>query len=216
MQIFVVEDNKDLNDTIVAILELKGHKCLTFTDGQNALDNISKIFDIYLIDITLPNINGLVLVEKIKESYPDTPCFIISGDNNIETIAKAYDIGVDDYIKKPFDVRELLIKIEKVADKNKNIVQLTEECFYDLYKKSLVYKNVELSLTSKENILLYLFVKNINYTVSKEAIEFYVWGENIGNGYVRQLVNKLRKVLPCDIIKNHVGKGYRIEEYRNV
>jgi len=215
MNIFLVEDDKTLNELITNSLEVLGYTIITFTDGQKAFDAINKQFDIYLIDINLPNINGLELVKQIKLLNTNAKIFIMSGDTNIETILCAYRLGCDDYVKKPFDIREILAKINNSLVNTPDIIVLTSSCIYDTNNKILLYKNNKLQITKKETLLLDILIKNIGKTVNNNAIENYVWGDEVGNGYVRQLISKLRKSLPCDIVKNHASNGYKIEKYIN-
>ncbi len=216
MNIFLVEDDNTLNELITKNLEALGYSIITFTDGQKAFDAIYKQFDIYLIDINLPSVNGLELIKQIKLSHTNAKIFIMSGDTNIETILEAYTLGCDDYIKKPFDIREIIAKINNSLINTPNIVVLSLNCIYDINNKVVLYKNHELQITNKETLLLDILIKNIGKTVNNYMIENYVWGDEVGNGYVRQLVSKLRKSLPCDLIKNHSSNGYKIEKFNNV
>ncbi len=213
MKIFLVEDDKELNKIVTKTLELTGYKVFSFTDGIKAFENISADFDIFLIDIGLPNMGGLELIKQIKLIDSNNKIFVISGCIDIDTIIKAYDLGCDDYIKKPFDVREVLLKINRELLQSSQIIHLSKECIYNPVKKLLFHKDKMVMLTKKETLLLYILINNIGKTVYTEHIEDYVWGETVGNGYVRQLISKLRKSVPCDIIRNHVSKGYRIEKY---
>ncbi len=215
MNIFLVEDDSILNEIITGNLKALGYKVTTFTDGQDAFDNIEGDFDSYLIDINLPKINGLELVKQIKSFNIDAKVFIISGDINIETILSAYDLGCDDYIKKPFDVREIVAKINYSLIQTSRVITLSKYCIYDPKNTLLLFKDNIVRLTNKETLLLDILIKNIGQTVKNEQIENYVWDEIVGNGYVRQLISKLRKSLPCDIITNHVANGYKIEKYVN-
>jgi DNA-binding response OmpR family regulator len=213
MKIFLVEDNEELNGFMTETLRNIGYNVVSCKDGANAFKLVEDIFDLYIIDINLPNINGLELVKKIKSLKGNLKIFIISGDDNIETILKAYDLGCDDYIKKPFDLREIVAKINIVfKDKLTNQVKLTDDCYYDIKKRVVNYKEKNVTLTKKESALLNVLVKNIGKSVTNEEIELAVWGKNFENSHVRQLVSKLKKVLPCkDIIQNHSSLGYRID-----
>ena len=216
MNIFLVEDDHTLNKMITSTLEeALGYNVTTFSDGKKAFENINDTFDIYLIDINIPNINGLELIRQIKLLNIESKIFIISGDTNIETIVKAYDLGCDDYIKKPFDIREIVAKIHHSLSQSAQIIRLCDECTYDPTTSSIYYRNSEVLLTNKETLLLDILIKNIGKTVANDEIEPYVWGETVGNGYTRQLISKLRKSLPCKIILNHASNGYRIEKYDN-
>ncbi len=213
MKIFLVEDDYELNKSITSTFNAFGYEVTTYMDGKEAFDNISTDYDIFLIDINLPNINGLELVKQIKQINLNAKIFIMSGDINIETIVYAYDLGCDDYIKKPFDIREIHAKVNAAYLQTSQTIHLSDFCIYNPVEKELVYKNKSIRITNKESLLLDVLVKNIGKVVTAKYIEHQVWGELAENTHVRQLVSKLRKSIPCDIIKNHVANGYLIEKY---
>ena len=212
MKIFLVEDNQDLNQIMTDTFRKVGYNVVSCNDGQRAFDLIEDFYDLYLIDINLPSLNGLELIKKIKSAYNKSKVFIISGDDNIDTILKAYDLGANDYIKKPFDLREIIAKINLIFNnKVANQFRLTEDCFYDSSNRVLNYQGKPINLTKKEAALLNILVNNIGKMVSISDIEMAVWGETFEKGHTRQLVSKLKKVLPCsDIIRNHSSNGYGI------
>lgn len=212
MRIFIAEDNEELNNFITVTFQKMGYTVVSCKDGANAFKYCNEFFDLYLVDINLPNLNGLELVKKIKQKDDNSKVFIISGDDNIDTIIKAYNIGCSDYIKKPFDLREIIAKINVTfQDKLQEYVKLTDTCYYDKKKKVVYYKEKPINLTKKESALMNILVDNIGKIVSKDDIELAVWGENNSNGHVRQLVAKLKKALPCsDLIQNHSSTGYGI------
>ncbi len=212
MNIFLVEDNKNLNEYITETLGSVGYDVKSCNDGKKAFSLIEKYYDLYLIDINLPNINGLELVKKIKEIHDSAKIFIVSGDDNIETIIKAYDLGCNDYIKKPFDLREVIAKINIISKSlNKNLFKLSSDCVYNKNNRVIIYDDTRINLTKKEALLLDIFVENIGKIVSNVEIEKKIWGEERANGHTRQLVSKLKKALPCNyIIQNHSSNGYGI------
>lgn len=212
MKIFLVEDDINLNSAIETTFINLGYDVTPFHDGQDAFDNISKEYDLFIVDINLPNINGIELVKKIKKSHTNANVFIISADLNIETIIKAYDLGCMDYIKKPFDIREIIAKIEHTLKVQPASVKFKNcpHAEYDMEQKMFLYKKMEIKITQKESLLLKVLINNANQHVNNEQIEDYIWGESYKNGHVRQLVAKLRKKLPCDIIENHTLNGYRV------
>jgi len=215
MKIFIVEDDRTLNEIITKNLQSVGYDVLSFIDGQEAFNNINEYIDVYLVDINIPNVNGLELIKSIKLINKEAKIFIISGDTNIDTILKAYNLGCDDYIKKPFDIREIVAKINHVVLKSSQRIQISKNCYYDFSKKLIKYEDIEIQLTNKEALLFAALINNIGNTVSNEELEYSIWGDLVGNGYTRQLVYKLKKTLPCDIIKNHAANGYRIDKYDN-
>ncbi len=212
MKIFLIEDNRDLNQFMTDTFVKIGYEVVSCCDGQKAFDLVNELYDLYLVDINLPNLNGLELVKKIKTIKNDAKVFIISGDDNIDTILEAYNLGINDYIKKPFDLREILAKINVVFENiNQNEIKITEDCYYFCDERVVKFKGKIIKLTKKESKLLDILVKNMGKMVSTKDIELAVWGENFENGHTRQLVSKLKKILPCDdIIKNHSSNGYGI------
>jgi DNA-binding response OmpR family regulator len=212
MKIFLVEDDILLNEAITSTFSSLGYEVTSFDDGKKAFENIDKAYDLFMIDINLPNVNGIELVKQIKKVYSEANVFIMSADIDIQTILKAYDIGCIDYIKKPFDVREIIAKIKHTLKiplgniKFKNCSQ----SFYNRDKKVIVYEKKEIRLTAKELLLIDILLKNANHIVSNDQIEDYVWGESFKNGHVRQLVAKIRRKISCHIIENHNSNGYTI------
>lgn len=121
MKIFLLEDDYSLNEAITEIIELESYIVDCFYDGEIAFNSISNEYDLYILDINIPNINGLDILEKIKEININSKVIIISANINIELIKEAYLLGCDDYLKKPFDTEELILKINRYANKPKNI-----------------------------------------------------------------------------------------------
>lgn len=212
MEIFLVEDDKNLNRTLHMALYDMGFNVRSFMDGKEALDNILDKYDLYILDMNLPNINGIQLIKKIKELDISKKIFVVSAELDIHTILSAYDIGATDYIKKPFDVREILVKINHhfPAINSKIIFKNCPESEYCINNKIFYYKGKEYKITKKESRLLKILIDNANKNVSNSVIENYVWNDGENKKYVRQLVAKLRKKLPCNIIENHTLNGYRV------
>ena len=211
MKIFLVEDDKFLNEALVDTFSKIDYEVISYNDGKKAFANIDNTFDLYMIDINLPHINGFELLKQIKFINKNANIFIMSADTNIETILEAYNIGCKDFIKKPFDVREIIAKIEHTL----NIVPhnvILKGCGEYIRVDKLFIKDDKkvLKLTTKETLLLDILIKNNDRTTSNKEIEDYVWGDTFKNGHVRQLVAKLRKKIPCDFIENHNSSGYKI------
>jgi len=211
MKIFLVEDNKPLNDLLSKTLKKLGFDVDTFSDGKEAFDNISLDYDLFIVDINLPYINGLELIRQIKKINKCAKVIIISAEIDIDVILKAYDIGANDYVKKPFDIRELVAKIKNSFCSNyDNIVLFENGAKYDKEQRVFIVNNKEIKITKKESLLLDILIKYQNKTVPNDVIEQYVWPDIEKRGYVRQLVSKLRNKLPFEFIKNHSTTGYKI------
>lgn len=210
MKIFLVEDDISLNDAIVNTFSSIKYDVTTYSDGKDAFENLDDSYDLYMVDINLPNVNGIELVKQIKYIKKDANVFIMSGNINIETIVNAYDIGCTDYIKKPFDIREVIAKIEHTLKLIPNNIKFPNCGEYNRVERIFITKENTYKLTNKEALLLDVLIKNSGKTVSNQKIENYVWGETFKSGHVRQLVSKLKSKIPCDFIENHTSNGYKI------
>ncbi len=211
MKIFLLEDDYSLNEAIKEIIELENHSVKNFYDGQTAFDNISNNFDLYILDINIPNINGLEILKNIKNINPKTKVIIISANININLIKEAYNLGCDDYIKKPFDIEELLLKIHRYENKSK-LIDLEKNIIFNLFSRELFVNNKVVELTKNEKNLLFLLVENLGKKISYEQIEYFVYENNIkSSDAIRSLVKRLRKKIPKDIILNSLDQGYYIK-----
>jgi len=216
MKIFLVEDDELLNDIIVTTLRSLKYEVDTFCDGKEALKNVNNGYDLYLLDINLPNVNGLEILKRIKEYDNDSNIFILSAEIDIKTILSAYDTGCNDFIKKPFDIREIVAKIKNTVEEEVNEIPLIHGGKYYRNEKLIIFGNKTVKLTKKETALLDILIKYKGKSASNEQIEVFVWGENVMGGYVRQLVSKLRSKLPyADIIENHTLSGYKIRLHKS-
>lgn len=212
MKIFLLEDDYSLNEAIKEIIESQKHTVNNFYDGEIAFDNISNEYDLYILDINVPNLKGLELLKRIKIVNAKTKVIIISANINIDLIKKAYSLGCDDYIKKPFDLEELILKIDRYDQKNK-IIHLDENIIFNLHKKELLINNEIFELTKNEKNLLFLLVDNLGNKINYEQIENFVYDGNAKTSdAIRSLVKRLRKKLPKDLILNSLEEGYYIKK----
>lgn len=212
MKIVLIEDDIYLNTLICDVLVTQGYEVDAFADGAKAMKAIEKQYDLYIVDLSLPNVSGLEISKKIKEFSGSSPIIVISAEDSIDTILKAYDLGCQDYIKKPFHVKELLAKISVILkNQPSSLIKLSPNCVYDVKAKTLMLNGAIVPLTQKETMMLHLLAINMGMTVTNEEAEKFIWGEHMGNGYVRQLISKLRKKVECATILNHSGNGYRLE-----
>jgi DNA-binding response OmpR family regulator len=209
MKVLLLEDNEKLNNTIKKRLELKGYKVFSYIDGSQAYESITEGFSCFILDINVPNIDGIKILKKIREYYDEVPVIIISSTVELDIIKQSYDFGCNDYLKKPFFIDELEIKIEKLCQIKDELIQFDTEASFD-YKSSLVLiNNQEFRLTKKERLLLNLFLTNKNQIVTYEAIENYVWeGSFASIDSIRSLVRRLRKILQKEYIQTVVDTGY--------
>lgn len=209
MKILLLEDNKKLNSTIKKRLELKGYKVFSFEDGSKAYENITEGFSCFILDINVPNIDGIRILKKIREYYKDVPVIIISASVELDVIKKSYDFGCNDYLKKPFFIDELEIKIEKLCQIKDEKLQFDEGCYFDYKSSTLIIDSQTVRLTKKERLLMNLFLTKKEKVLTYAMIENYVWeGSFASIDSIRSLVRRLRKILQKEYIQTVVDTGY--------
>ena len=211
MKILLLEDNLTLGETIKSRLELKGFEVVYHTSGDKALGDISGGFACFVLDINVPKVNGIKILKTIRKDYTDTPVIIISSIAELETIKDSYDSGCNEYLKKPFFIDELEIKIEKLC-----IIPNKELFFdghsFDFQENILLMNDEKIILTPKESLLLNLFLFNKNKLVSYDSIQNYVWGgEYVSLDAIRALIKRLRQKLTLPYIKASSSSGYFFE-----
>lgn len=210
MKILLLEDNKRLSNLIIEALEEKNYKVDWFEDGKIALESIYNGYDCFILDINVPGLDGLTLLKELRTMNSSTPAIIISANVELETIKDAYIKGCDEYIKKPFYIYELELKLDKLCKRKDESLKLPNDFIYDIEKEKLFdEKNEEVKLAKKEILLFNLFAKNLEKVITFEQIEQYVWeGDLTTNENIRALVKRLRKKLPIDTIISQGGMGY--------
>ncbi|MGM0519508.1 MAG: response regulator transcription factor [Campylobacterota bacterium] len=209
MKILLLEDNKKLNETIAKRLKLKGYQVDAFVDGLMASEKIIDGYSCFILDINVPNIDGIKILKKIREYYEDVPVIIISATVELDIIKESYDFGCNDYLKKPFFIDELEIKIEKLCNIKNEFIYFDENCYFDYKSSTIVIDNKEQRLTKKERLLINLFLTKKNQVISYESIENYVWeGSFASLESIRSLIRRLRKILKKEYIQTVVDTGY--------
>lgn len=209
MKILLLEDNKKLNETITKRLKLKGYDVLSFTDGAEAYEKIAEGFSCFILDINVPNIDGIKILKKIREFYSSLPVIIISASIELDLIKQAYEFGCNDFLKKPFFIDELEIKIEKLCSIQNDKIYFDENSYFDFKSSLVVVDGNENRLTKKEKLLINLFLTKKNQVISYETIENYVWeGSFASLESIRSLLRRVRKILNKDYIQTVVDTGY--------
>ena len=211
MKIFLLEDDYSLNESIKEMLETENFIVDSFYEGDVAYENIIGDYELYIFDINVPNIDGLYLLEHIKNINPTSKVIMIRANLNIDQIKEAYLKGCDDYIKKPFDIEELLLKINKYTQKP-HIIILDENLYFNKNDKKLFLNNIEIELTKNERNLLILLINNKSNKVSHSQIEDYIYDRvSKSSDAIRSLVKRLRRKITKDIIFNSLDEGYYIK-----
>jgi len=213
MKILVLEDNERLLNLIKIELEKENYKVDVFTDGDDALNALENGYCCFILDINVPNIDGISLLEMLRVNHEKTPAIIISSNHDFEKIQKSYELGCDDYIKKPFFILELIQKVKKLCTIQKKFLQFDEEYKYDFINHILYNNDKEIELTKKEILFLELFSKNIHHIATYEEIEEYVWeGEETNLTNIRAVIKRLRKKIPSESVTIVKGMGYSLNK----
>lgn len=209
MKILLLEDNKKLNETITKRLKLKNYNVVSFIDGADAYENITEGFSCFILDINVPNVDGINILKKIREYYKIVPVIIISASVELDVIKQSYDFGCNDYLKKPFFIDELEIKIEKLCNIQDSKIYFDENSYFDFKSATVVIENQETRLTKKEKLLINLFLSKKNQVITYESIENYVWeGSFVSLESIRSLIRRVRKILNKEYIHTVVDTGY--------
>jgi DNA-binding response OmpR family regulator len=210
MRILLLEDDFALHKAIKATLLMGKHEIESFYDGLMALENSSAPFDLYVLDINVPNVSGLEITQKIKSNNPNAKIIIISAYNDIKTIKQAYGYGCDDYLKKPFNIEELLIKVQKLDTRShEKYTIIADNLKYDLSTKVLFLDDIKVKITKKESIFIHLLLSNINQSVTYERLIEAVYPNKESDiNALRSLVKRLRKKLPDNVIMTDIIGGY--------
>ena len=212
-RLLLVEDDVNLAETLVELLELEGFEVRWVGDGKQALDaTFMHSYDLLLLDVNVPFVNGFELLNGLRESGDETPAIFITAMSDIASLSKGFEVGADDYIKKPFDFDELIVRIYSLIRKRLKIKEniITIENFLFHIDTNELYRGESfISLSPIELKLATLFFKQMNTTITKENILMELSeGDEASEGALRVHINKLRKHgLPIQTIK---GIGYRL------
>lgn len=215
-RILIVEDEMAIRDLLQIGLESQGYQCEVASDGEVAADFVEqKKYDLILLDIMLPHVDGYELLEYIKQNF-DTPVIFITAKSQTKDKIKGLHLGADDYITKPFEMGELIARVEAVL---RRFHKTSEKIEIGNITINVVARTVEkagekIDLTPKEFDLLLLLVQNKNMVLYREVIFEKVWGEGL-EFETRTLdlhIQRLRKKLDWkDHIKTVYRIGYRLE-----
>ena len=187
--ILLVEDEENLHEALKLNLEMEGYGVTSAFDGNDALKKISnEYFDLIIMDIMLPEMDGISVTETIRVSNNDVPVLILSARNSSEDRVLGLKKGADDYLTKPFNLEELLLRVSKLIDKNKKLQ--VKESVGDLYQfgnntidfkaqDAITWNGQKVELSKKEAMLLKLLIENKNDVVTREKILQLVWGYNV-------------------------------------
>jgi DNA-binding response OmpR family regulator len=216
--ILILEDDSNLNDTIVDFLEEKDYRIEPTFSGMEAQDLLyEKRFDLLLLDVNVPTPNGFELLKWAREQEIDTPTIFITSLNSVDDLEMGFASGCDDYIRKPFVLKELLIRIETLlkrsfSNRKQTILTIDERIGYNTQSGELIIGNRAYALGKKESQLLKIFVKHTNEVLTHEYIFSHLWSfdETPSDTSLRTYIKHLRKILGKEKIESIKRQGYRL------
>lgn len=215
-QILLVEDDETLSELINEYLSEQGYDVTVCADAKAALDTAyERNFDILILDVKLPKGDGFSLLRELRRLGNDAPAIFTTSLNALQDLEIGYKSGCDDYLKKPYELKELLLRIQilikrKFSHVNDEFIELNGGYKFYPSSKTLRQNGQIVNLSNKESELLALFLENKNALLSKEAIFEKIWnyGEEPSELSLRVYVKNLRRILGKDAIINRRGDGY--------
>lgn len=213
-KILLLEDDQLLAETLVDLLEEEGYLLTHASNGQEALNKtFEEKFNLYLLDINVPLINGVTLLKELRDSDDNTPAIFLTSYKDKEMLKSGFVSGGDDYITKPFDNDELLLRLKALLKRNKpNKVRCVNLLCHDEIHKRITYDKQEVELSKKEYELLLLLMLHVDTSVPKEMILDELWSscESGSDGAIRVYINRIKQLLPEINIENIRAIGYKL------
>jgi len=216
-KILLLEDDANLNETVTEFLEEEGYEVVSVYDGYEAQEKLYESrYDLLLLDINVPGMDGLELLKESREEGVVAPAIFITSMDSVDDLERGFESGCDDYIRKPFALKELKIRVETLLKRSfyhesKEMIKIDDTVFYDTKNAELVIDGQSVSLGNKESRLLKLFVKKEGEVLSHERIYTHLWDydEEPSDTALRTYIKNLRKIIGKERIVSIKKQGYK-------
>ena len=218
MKILLLEDDLILNEILEEHLtNQKLQVITTFTSNEAIKYLYSEIFDLLILDVNVPDLNGFELLKELRKNNILTPAIFVTSLNMVEDMQKGFDSGCDDYIKKPFELKELDIRINNIKrlfNIDRQIIKIDEKSYLDLQNLEIILNNERFLISRKESEILAYLLNNSKKTISIEEFINSIWSyeDSVESSTIRTYIKNLRKILGEDKILNIRGVGYRFNK----
>ncbi len=219
-QILVIDDEQAIRDLISEVLNIAGYEVSIAADGLDGLNKIRKQkYDLIILDVNLPKLDGFAILEKVRESAPTQPIIMISARTDKDDVTHGLRLGADDYVRKPFSVEELVLRIEnrlKRNLKNQAEVFVCGPITLNDTEHLVTFNDQSVDLSPTEFNLLLILIQNQNRVMTKEKLLDLVWGldfetsTNVVDTYISYLRKKLHRA-DFEGIKTIRGVGFKLE-----
>ena len=216
-KLLLLEDDVNLNDTINEFLEENGFEVQSVYDGEEANEKIYESrYDLFLLDVNVPGINGFELLKNLRQNGDKTPAIYLTSLNSVDDLSIGYESGCDDYIRKPFALQELFLRIQTILKREffhekSNTIEIDSHLLYDVGSNELQKDGQSVRLQNKEAILLKLFLQRRGEIISHETILDTLWGydEVSSDDALRTYIKNLRKIIGKEYIISVKKLGYK-------
>lgn len=216
-KLLLLEDDPNLSESVCEYLEEQGYTVVPVYDASSAEDALYEgQFDLLLLDVNIPGGDGFSLLKASRREGNVTPAIFITSRNGMSDVEEGYESGGDDYIRKPYQLKELLLRIQTILKRNfyhppSDTLDLAEGITYDTLNQILRIQGKEQPLQLKEHKLLKLFIQHKNELLTHETIMEYLWDydETPSDGSLRTYIKTLRKLLGKDSIVSYKRLGYQ-------
>ncbi|SFV52326.1 Two-component system response regulator DccR [hydrothermal vent metagenome] len=216
-KILLLEDDSNLNETVTEFLEEQGYDVVSVYDGYEAQEKLYESkYDLLLLDINVPGIDGLDLLKESRQEGVVAPAIYITSMDSVDDLERGFESGCDDYIRKPFALKELLIRVETLLKRGffheqKELIQISKNIAYDIKNNTLMIDGETVSLGNKESRLLKLFMKTEGEVIAHERIYKHLWDydEEPSDTALRTYIKNLRKIIGKERIVSIKKQGYK-------
>jgi len=216
-KLLLLEDDPNLSESVAEFLNEQGYDVVCVYDATSAEDALyEQKFDLLLLDVNVPDGNGFSLLKESRREGNSTPAIFLTSRNSMDDVEEGYESGADDYLRKPFVLKELLLRIQTILKRNfyhppSESIDLGEGITYDTLNQVLKIRGVEQNLQLKEHKLLKLFLQHRGELLVHEVIMEHLWDfdETPSDGSLRTYIKTLRKLLGGERIVSHKRLGYQ-------
>jgi DNA-binding response OmpR family regulator len=215
-KLLLLEDDISLSEIVSEYLEENGYQVVRAMDGNEAMDRVyEESFDLLMLDVKVPFMSGFDLLAKLRSDGNGTPAIFLTSLNSMDDLSKAYDSGCDDYLKKPFELKELLLRVKNLTKraffhKNDEKVQIGQDVYFEIRSNKIYKDGACTSLSKKESLILKLLLKHHGSIVTPESIFQNAWDyeDEPSELSLRTYIKNIRKIVGKELIENARGQGY--------
>ena len=217
-KVLLMEDDAQLSEIIKEYLEENGYDVKHAADGEEAFDMAyEEKFDIFLFDVKVPLMNGFDLLSKLRREGNETPAIFLTSLNGIEDLSRAFEAGCDDYLKKPFELKELLLRVKSISKrvfyhKADEKISIGNGVYFDLDSNRIQKDTETIHLSKKESLILKLLLKHRGKIVTPQMIFENAWDyeDEPSEMSLRTYIKNIRKTIGKELIENTRGQGYML------